>query len=117
MILYSGSMLRNGHSLLAVVTLLLSLGLFGGLPNLSAALVPALTASGCCSHPDDTAPVVPVSPCAPSECDCLGCLALLMPAQITSIRNGIGLPPLHPSQVVRPPAGFLAPIDYPPEIA
>lgn len=101
----------------ALFTLLLALSSFGGLSGLVAVLA-AGAVEQCCPHDGgETEPAPAAAPCTPNACDCLGCLTVLLPERLTTTRSApCHTPPPRPT-LGEDRSGYLAAIDYPPEIA
>jgi len=104
--------------IVAVLVLLLASATFSFCPSVLAALAEASAAEvqGCCTHPqEETEDALPTGECAAAECSCVTCLTVLSSTPTLSL-SGPTTSDLHTPCILRkPPAGFLASIDYPPE--
>lgn len=100
-----------------VATLLLIAGaVFSFCPTVVAALTEPAATDACCGG-DRNEPDRPdrAGDCAPAECGCVTCVVGIQSTLAVALQPlACGPLPVH-REVLQPPSGYLATIDYPPE--
>ena len=103
---------------MALLLLLIAGATFSFCPTVVAALTEPQAVDACCGD-DRSAPEqpVPAGECHVTECGCVTCVVVIPPTLAVGLQPlACGELPAH-REALKPPSGYLATIDYPPETA